>query len=76
LALCVQKAARAIRESGDPDGVLVLQRNGVVAEQTVPHVHFHVIPRRSGTPFPPAEWVERTSSEQRQAIAARVRSNW
>lgn len=76
LALCVQKAARAIRQSVDPDGVLVLQRNGVVAEQTVPHVHFHVIPRRGGTPFPPAEWVERTPSEQRQTIAALVRSNW
>jgi histidine triad (HIT) family protein len=76
LGLRVKRAARAVRHAVDPDGVLVLQRNGVVAEQTVPHVHFHVIPRRGGTPFPPAQWVERTPADERQALAARIRAHW
>ena len=76
LAICVRQAARAIRDALDPAGVLVLQRNGVGAEQTVPHAHFQVIPRREGTPFPPAERVEVAPADQREAIAARLREHW
>lgn len=76
IAHAVAAASRAVREVLDPDGLLVIQRNGVVAEQTVPHVHFHIIPRRSGTPFPPTEWVEHTPAQEREALAVRLRAAW
>lgn len=76
IALAVASASRAVRDVLDPDGVIVIQRNGIVAEQTVPHVHFHVIPRRAGTPFPPLHWVEQTPAEERAELAERLRPAW
>ncbi|MGI8577731.1 MAG: HIT family protein [Nocardioidaceae bacterium] len=72
----VTRVAKAVRAAFDPDGVLLEQRNGVAADQTVPHVHFHVIPRRAGTPFPPRQWVEITPAEERAVLAQRLRQHW
>jgi len=76
LASMVRRAARAIDAAMDPDGILIVQRNGVTAGQTVPHVHFHVIPRREGTVWPPTEWVENTPSEVRVAQASLIRPHF
>jgi histidine triad (HIT) family protein len=42
---------RAVRSATGCEGVNVLQNNGKVAHQFVPHVHFHIIPRNTGDAF-------------------------
>jgi histidine triad (HIT) family protein len=43
-----QRVAAAVKRAFDPPGILITQVNGSAAGQTVPHVHFHIIPRRAG----------------------------
>ena len=76
LASMVTTASRVMRDCLDPDGIVVVQRNGLDAEQSVPHVHFHVIPRRAGTPWPPTTWIETTPQDERQALAAELARHW
>lgn len=40
----VQKIARAIETAIDAKGIVLMQLSGSSAGQTVPHVHFHLIP--------------------------------
>jgi len=49
----VQTVAVAVRAALAPEGLLIAQFNGAAAGQTVPHVHFHVIPRREGEQLRP-----------------------
>jgi histidine triad (HIT) family protein len=42
----VVRIAKAVRGTLKPDGLNVLQANGRAAFQSVPHLHFHLIPRR------------------------------
>lgn len=72
----VARAARALRSAFDPDGLLIQQHNGVAGFQTVPHMHFHVIPKKGDEPFPPAEWVEVTPAEERSRLAQVVLQHW
>jgi histidine triad (HIT) family protein len=46
--LVTQKIARAVRKALEVPGVLLIQTNGAAALQSVPHLHFHIIPRRHG----------------------------
>jgi histidine triad (HIT) family protein len=43
-----QRMARAVKAALNAPGIMVAQFNGAAAGQTVPHFHFHVIPRRDG----------------------------
>ena len=40
-----KRVADALRTALKPDGLNVLQANGAAAFQSVPHFHFHLIPR-------------------------------
>lgn len=76
LGHAVARTARAVRAAFDPDGILLEQRNGVAAGQTVPHVHVHVIPRRAGVPFPPESRIEVTPPDERAELAKKLHCEW
>jgi histidine triad (HIT) family protein len=42
----IQRMARAVKDSMEADGTMVLNNN--VVSQSVPHLHVHVIPRKRG----------------------------
>jgi len=42
---------KAVQAATGCEGVNVLQNNGRVAHQVVQHVHFHIIPRKTGDAF-------------------------
>jgi histidine triad (HIT) family protein len=45
VTLAAQRMARLVTARLGADGVNIINSNGSVAWQTVPHLHFHVIPR-------------------------------
>jgi histidine triad (HIT) family protein len=46
-----RKIAIAVKAALHAEGVMIMQLNGPGAGQTVPHVHFHVIPRSANIAF-------------------------
>ncbi|RZF31066.1 HIT family protein [Paraburkholderia sp. UYCP14C] len=70
-----QKLAIAVRAALRPDGVFIGQFNGAAAGQTVPHVHFHVIPRWQGQPLK-LHARERADADTLEALATRIRAHW
>ncbi|WP_020574029.1 HIT family protein [Actinopolymorpha alba] len=45
LMAMVHQVAKAVVAELSPDGLNIFQNNGLIANQTVPHVHIHVAPR-------------------------------
>ena len=43
-----QKIARAVKKALQSPGIMLVQLNGAAAGQSIPHIHFHVLPRAEG----------------------------
>lgn len=73
-AACIRstrRLARAVSKAFAVPGVLVAQLNGAAAGQTVPHIHFHVIPRNEpGSLRPHAAAME--DADKLKGFAARI----
>jgi histidine triad (HIT) family protein len=66
---------KAVQAAAGCEGVNILQNNGRVAHQVVPHVHFHIIPRRRNDEFH-FNWPAGNYSEGRLAeIGQAIRDN-
>lgn len=65
----VRNVAKLLREKLPCDGFNVMQNNGKCATQTVPHVHFHVIPRWNDHPakWEPGKYAEPDGMRKMQA---------
>lgn len=70
-----QKLAIAVRAALRPDGVFIGQFNGTAAGQTVPHVHFHVVPRWQGQALK-MHAREPADPDTLEALAKRIRAHW
>jgi len=46
-----KKLAQAVRKAFRPDGLRLAQFNGPASGQTVPHVHFHIVPIYADQPL-------------------------
>lgn len=68
-----QKVTRAVKEGLGCPGVMLAQLNGAAAGQTIPHIHFHVLPRSEGADlhFHGRNMVK---PDVLEAVAARIRA--
>jgi len=70
----VVQVGNAIRAAVGPDGMNLISSSGIVAEQTVLHVHFHVVPRWRrdgiGRIWPPKK---RMSEDLKEDLADSIR---
>ncbi len=73
-AACIRTAKRvaaAVKTAMHASGVVISQFNGSAAGQTVPHVHFHVVPRHEGQPLKPHAKTQADINQLRE-IADRI----
>ena len=73
-AACIRttkKVAAAVRTAMAAPGVMVAQFNGPAAGQTVPHVHFHIVPRHQAAPLRPHA-AEAADSDRLREFADRI----
>ena len=68
-----KRVALALRRVLNPDGLFIGQFNGAAAGQTVPHVHFHLIPRWEGQPLQ-LHAREKADVKELEALAERIRA--
>jgi histidine triad (HIT) family protein len=68
-----RKVAIAVKAVLNPPGMMIAQLNGAASGQTVPHVHFHVIPRHDGVPLK-IHAAERADMDELRALAARIKT--
>ncbi|BCF91399.1 MULTISPECIES: HIT domain-containing protein [Paraburkholderia] len=68
-----RKVAIAVKAALNPPGMMIAQLNGAASGQTVPHVHFHVIPRHDGIPLK-IHAAERADLDELRALAERIKT--
>ena len=70
------RLARAVTAAFDLEGLRLLQNNGIAGDQTVPHLHMHLIPCRhvdGARPALPSGRGPRVPFQERLHIAERIR---
>ena len=69
------KLAAAVKKALNPDGINLLQLNGRAANQVVPHLHVHIVPRWSGDGLTISQWdIVAGDMENIKAVAEKIQS--
>ena len=68
-----QKVARAVKRGLNCSGVMLVQLNGAGAGQSIPHVHFHIVPREAGLELELHGRAMR-KPEELEPVAAKIRA--
>lgn len=76
--LAVMSATKKIAEAANtalsPDGINILQLNGEAANQVVPHLHVHIVPRWDNDGLTVSKWVPvQGNMEQIGQIADKIK---
>lgn len=73
-AACIRttkRVAAAVKAAMQAPGVMIAQFNGSAAGQTVPHVHFHIVPRHADIPLKPHAGIPADTARLRE-LADRI----
>ena len=76
-AACIQTTqliGAAVKRAFEVPGIMIMQINGAASGQTIPHVHFHIIPRRMGEPLR-LHATSRADVERLREQAERIKNN-
>ena len=68
-----QKVARAVKKALAAPGIMLVQLNGAEAGQSIPHIHFHILPRADGLDLK-LHGRGMVKSEMLEPIAAKIRA--
>ena len=68
-----KQIAIAVKKAMNADGISIIQQNGKAANQDVPHLHVHVIPRYNGQKMPSFSETSEANREQLSQTAAKIR---
>lgn len=70
----VQRVSMAVERALKPEGLIVTQFNGAAAGQTVFHLHFHIIPRGTGTQLAAHASGKPADSAELESLASKIRA--
>lgn len=68
-----QRVAKAVQAALRCPGLMLVQLNGAASGQSIPHVHFHVVPRWEGLDLK-LHGREQVDRKDLEALAARIRA--
>jgi histidine triad (HIT) family protein len=70
-----KQVALAVRKTVEADGISIIQQNGEAADQEIPHLHVHIIPRFKRQKMPSFTKTTEEEKEKLDEIATRIRKN-
>jgi histidine triad (HIT) family protein len=71
-----KQVAIAVKKAMGADGITIIQQNGKAANQDIPHLHVHVIPRYEGQKMPSFSETSEADKEKLNQTAAKIRKHF